>query len=112
MRLPPGPPQGRLAQTVMLARDPLGVLQRLRDEYARSSRCARRTARSSWWAYLPFGGGERGCIGRHLAQAEICNAVPAVLRTRRLRPLARRPERLVERATILSPRLGALVVAP
>jgi cytochrome P450 family 135 len=61
--------------------------------------------------FFPYGGGERACIGRHLAQAEIRNVVPAVLRTRRLRPLAREPERLVERATILAPCRGALVVA-
>jgi cytochrome P450 len=61
--------------------------------------------------FFPYGGGERACIGRHLAQAEIRNVVPAVLRTRRLRPLAREPERLVERATILAPCRGALVIA-
>ena len=60
--------------------------------------------------FFPYGGGERACIGRHLAQAEIRNVVPAVLRTRRLRPLAREPERLVERATILAPSRGALVI--
>ena len=31
--LPPGPGQGRLAQTVMLSRDPLGVLRRLRSRF-------------------------------------------------------------------------------
>jgi cytochrome P450 family 135 len=61
--------------------------------------------------FFPFGGGARACIGRHLAQAELRNVVPAVLRARRLRPLAREPERLVERATILSPARGALVIA-
>jgi cytochrome P450 family 135 len=60
---------------------------------------------------FPFGGGQRACIGRHLAQAEIRHVVPAVLGSRRLRPLARRPERLVERATILAPCRGALVIA-
>jgi cytochrome P450 len=61
--------------------------------------------------FFPFGGGERACIGIHLARAELRNVVPAVLRTRSLRPLARKPERLVERATILTPRRGALVTA-
>jgi len=61
--------------------------------------------------FFPFGGGERACIGMHLARAELRNVVPAVLRTRSLRPLARKPERLVERATILTPRRGALVTA-
>jgi len=58
---------------------------------------------------FPFGGGERACIGRHLADAEIRNVVPTVLRTRRLRPLTREPERLVERATVLTPSRGALM---
>ena len=31
--LPPGPQQSRLAQTVMLARDPLGSLQRMRSRF-------------------------------------------------------------------------------
>jgi hypothetical protein len=31
--LPPGPTQGRLTQTVMLARDPLRTLQRLRSRF-------------------------------------------------------------------------------
>ena len=61
--------------------------------------------------FFPFGGGARACIGRHLAQAELRNVVPAVLRAHRLRPLAREPERLVERATILAPGRGALVTA-
>jgi cytochrome P450 family 135 len=61
--------------------------------------------------FFPYGGGQRACIGRHLAQAEIRTVVPAVLRIRSLRPLAREPERLVERATILAPSRGALVIS-
>jgi len=61
--------------------------------------------------FFPFGGGARACIGRHLAQAELRAVVPAVLKARRLSPLAREPERLVERATILAPARGALVTA-
>jgi len=61
--------------------------------------------------FFPFGGGARACIGRHLAQTELALVVPAVLAARRLRPLAREPERLVERATILAPCRGALVTA-
>src|SRR3954470_1485312 len=32
-RLPPGPARGRLAQTIALSRDPLGVLRQLRAAY-------------------------------------------------------------------------------
>jgi cytochrome P450 len=70
-----------------------------------------RFAAGAYGPFFPFGGGQRACIGRHLAQAEIRNVVPAVLRARRLRAVAREPERLVERATILAPRRGALVIA-
>jgi cytochrome P450 len=61
--------------------------------------------------FFPFGGGRRECIGRHLANAEIRSVVPAVLRSRRLRPLAREPEPAVERATIIAPKHGATVLA-
>ena len=38
-------------------------------------------------------------------------ALPAVLPRVALRPISRRPERLVQRATVLVPQRGALVVA-
>jgi cytochrome P450 len=61
--------------------------------------------------FFPWGGGARACVGRHLGQAELRQVVPAVLRTRRLRPVMREVERPVERATIIAPQRGALVVA-
>jgi len=93
-----------IAPSLMLHRDP--------TQFANpDSFVADRFQGGAHGPFFPYGGGERACIGRHLAQAELRNVVPAVLRGRRLRPLARRPERLVERATILAPRHGALVTA-
>jgi cytochrome P450 len=91
-----------MAPSLALHRDP----QQFRDP---DTFLADRFADAAYGPFFPFGGGARACIGRHLAQAEIRNVVPAVLRARRLRPLSREPERLVERATILAPARGALV---
>ena len=61
--------------------------------------------------YLPFGGGARRCIGLHLSQAYFATVVPAVLRAVRLRPVGRRPERMVVRATNLVPQRSGLMTA-
>jgi cytochrome P450 family 135 len=45
--------------------------------------------------YLPFGDGVRRCLGEALAHAEIKHAIPAIVERVRVRPLSRRPERLV-----------------
>lgn len=58
--------------------------------------------------YFPFGGGARHCVGEHLAHAELATVVPAFLRVARPVPLAPRPERMVQRATVLVPRYGLL----
>ncbi|HVV91100.1 MAG TPA: cytochrome P450 [Solirubrobacterales bacterium] len=58
--------------------------------------------------FFPFGGGARRCVGEHLAHAEIATVVPAFLRIARPVPLAREPERMVQRATVLVPRRGLL----
>jgi cytochrome P450 len=60
---------------------------------------------------MPFGGGARRCVGELLAQAEIATVLPAVLNRLRLRPLARRPERMVVRGTVLVPQRGGLAIA-
>jgi cytochrome P450 family 135 len=69
------------------------------------------TGAASEGAYLPFGGGRRRCIGEHLAQVYFQAVVPAIARRLRLRPLSRRPERMVVRATTLVPQRSALVTA-
>lgn len=60
--------------------------------------------------FLPFGAGTRRCPGEPLAGVELATVVPAVLRRWHLRPVARRPERAVQRATVLVPQHGQLVV--
>jgi cytochrome P450 family 135 len=54
--------------------------------------------------FRPFGGGARQCVGRPLAETELGEAVPAILRAVRLRPLPRRQEPLVLRSTIQLPK--------
>lgn len=61
--------------------------------------------------HVPFGGGQRSCIAEALAWTELGAVVPVVLRSVRLRPVAPRPERLVQRTTVLAPVHGELVIA-
>jgi cytochrome P450 len=61
--------------------------------------------------YFPFGGGARRCVGEALAWAEIETVVPAFLEAARITPLAPQPERMVQRATVLVPRLSLMVRA-
>jgi cytochrome P450 len=98
------------ADTVLMA--PSLLLHRDPTQFAEPDRfMPDRVKDGAYGPFFPFGGGARACIGRHLAQGELRAVVPAVLRARRLRPLAREPERLVERATILTPLRGAMVRA-
>lgn len=61
--------------------------------------------------HVPFGEGERRCLGEPLALAQLREVVPAVLRERRVRPVGPHLERMVLRATILVPQRSGLVVA-
>jgi cytochrome P450 len=62
-------------------------------------------------AFLPFGGGGRGCLGEALFRTYVDAIVPVVLRSLRLIPAWPVPERMVLRGTILVPHRGALMVA-
>jgi cytochrome P450 len=59
---------------------------------------------------MPFGGGDRRCLGRHIAWTELDTIVPIALE-RGVRPLGPQPEKMVLRGTILVPRRSGLVRA-
>jgi cytochrome P450 family 135 len=62
------------------------------------------------YAWIPFGGGIRRCIGASLAQLEMRRVLHVVLRRAWLRPAGSRPDRPVRRAIVYPPRRGARVV--
>jgi cytochrome P450 len=62
-------------------------------------------------AFVPFGGGARRCLGQALAELQMATIVPAILDRLVLRPVSRRPERQIVRATVLPPHRSALVIA-
>jgi cytochrome P450 family 135 len=95
-----------LAPTSLVHRDPRGF--RDPDHFEPERWLA---ASPPSWPFFPFGGGARRCVGEPLAHAEIETVVPAVLRTVKLSPLSPRPERMVQRATVLVPRRSLLVRA-
>jgi cytochrome P450 len=63
------------------------------------------------FAWIPFGGGTRRCIGAAFAQFEMRVAVETILRAVTLRAASPDPERPVRRNVTLSPRDGTRVVA-
>jgi cytochrome P450 len=95
-----------LVPTSLVHRDPRGF--RDPDHFEPERWLAERAPS---WPFFPFGGGARRCVGEPLAHAEIETVVPAVLRTLKLSPLSPRPERMVQRATVLVPRRSLLVRA-
>jgi hypothetical protein len=62
------------------------------------------------YAWLPFGGGIRRCVGAAFAQLELREVLRAVLAGADLRPASARPERTRRRAVVLSPSQGARTV--
>jgi len=61
--------------------------------------------------YLPFGGGERRCLGQWLAHAEIGTVLPSILSRVDVRPTSREPERMVVRGTVTVPVRSCLATA-
>jgi cytochrome P450 family 135 len=62
------------------------------------------------YAWIPFGGGVRRCIGASFAQAEMRTVLREVLRRVRLRAPTQRPERGVVRHVTVVPGRGARAV--
>jgi cytochrome P450 len=58
------------------------------------------------FAWIPFGGGTRRCIGAAFAEFEMRVVLSTILRRATLRPASDRPERMVRRNVTLSPRGG------
>jgi len=65
--------------------------------------------RAESYAWLPFGGGIRRCVGAALAQAEMAEVIRTVAARAELRPLRAQPEPVVMRGITLVPRHGAPV---
>lgn len=59
------------------------------------------------YAWLPFGGGIRRCIGAALAQAEMAEVIRAVVAGADLEPLRSEPDPLVIRGITMVPKHGA-----
>ena len=65
----------------------------------------------SGFAWIPFGGGVRRCLGAAFAEMEMRVVLTAVLRRRAPRAVARRAERVARRNVTFSPRHGTRIVA-
>jgi cytochrome P450 family 135 len=62
------------------------------------------------FAWIPFGGGTRRCIGAAFAEFEMRIVLATILRGATLRPATDGPERIVRRNVTLSPRRGTPAV--
>jgi cytochrome P450 len=65
----------------------------------------------STFAWIPFGGGVRRCLGAAFAEMEMRVVLTAILRHRVPRATARRAERAARRNVTFSPRHGTRIVA-
>jgi cytochrome P450 len=65
----------------------------------------------STYAWVPFGGGVRRCLGAAFAEMEMRVVLTAILRQRVPRPATRHAERVARRNVTFSPRHGTRIVA-
>jgi cytochrome P450 len=63
------------------------------------------------YAWIPFGGGVRRCLGAAFAEMEMRVVLTGILRDRAPLPAARRAERVARRNVTFSPRHGTRIVA-
>jgi cytochrome P450 len=63
------------------------------------------------YAWVPFGGGVRRCLGAAFAELEMRVVLSAVLRRRMLQPVTTRAERVARRNVTFSPAKGTRLVA-
>jgi cytochrome P450 len=63
------------------------------------------------YAWIPFGGGVRRCIGAAFAEMEMRVALAEILERRTLRAASSEPERVARRNVTFSPRRGTQVIA-
>jgi cytochrome P450 len=63
------------------------------------------------YAWIPFGGGVRRCLGAAFAEMEMRVALAAILERRTLRPASVSAERVARRNVTFSPRGGTRVIA-
>jgi cytochrome P450 len=63
------------------------------------------------YAWVPFGGGVRRCLGAAFAEMEMRVALAEILRRRALRPASAAAERVARRNVTFSPRTGTRVIA-
>jgi len=65
----------------------------------------------STYAWIPFGGGVRRCLGAAFAEMEMRVVLAEILRRRELSPASAEPERVARRSVTFSPSGGTRVVA-
>jgi len=90
----------------------IAIVHRREDLYPQSGRFRPERfldGRTESYAWLPFGGGIRRCIGAALAQAEMAEVIRTVVLGAELRPLRSRPDPVVMRGITLVPRHGVSV---
>ena len=63
------------------------------------------------YAWIPFGGGVRRCLGAAFAEMEMRVALAEILRRRALRPASPAAERVARRNVTFSPARGTMVIA-